>query len=167
MRLAQNRIVRESLIIIVGVLAVSFIFNFTREGGIPLIADAEAFRVQTDAEFAKVEDAYRLFEEGRAIFIDARAPEVYALGHIEGAINAPPGGPELAGLTWLADAGTYVIAYAGARSQRQAGVAADKLLEMGCDEVYVLMDGFEAWLEQGHPVNMPGNDLDATGEREE
>lgn len=150
-----SRIVRESLIILVGVLCVSFIVNFARRGGIPLIADAEAFRVQTNAEFAGIEDAYRLFKEGRAIFIDARAPEVYALGHIEGAINAPPGGPELAGLTWLADADTYVIAYAAEKSQRQAGVAADKLLEMGCRQVYVLMDGFGAWERLGYPVERP------------
>jgi rhodanese-related sulfurtransferase len=155
--LTENRILRESLIIIVGVLAISFIFNFTRKatgkGGIPLIADAEAFRVQTNAEFAKIEDAYRLFEEGRAIFIDARAPEVFALGHIEGAINAPPGGEDLAGLTWLADADTYVICYAAEKSQRQAGVAADKLLEMGCEEVFVMMDGFETWRRKGFPVS--------------
>ena len=119
--------IRESLIIIVGVLAVSLIFNFAREEGIPLIADAEAFRVQTNAEFAKIEDAHRLFEEGRAIFIDARAPEVFALGHIEGAMNAPPGGEELAALTWLADADTYVICYAAEKSQRQARQPGDQV----------------------------------------
>jgi len=149
---AKNRIVRESFIVIVGVLAISFIFNFARKEGIPLVADAEAFRVQTNAEFAKIEDAHQLFADGRAIFIDARAPEVYALGHIEGAINAPPGGEDLAGLTWLADADTYVICYAAERSQRQAGVAADKLLEMGCEKVFVMMDGFDAWTQKGYPV---------------
>ena len=153
MGLAKNRIVRESFIIIVGVLAVSFIFNFARKEGITLIADAEAFRVQTNAEFASIEDAHDLFADGRAIFIDARAPEVYALGHIEGAINAPPGSPELAGLSWLADADTYVICYAAEKSQRQAGVAADKIIEMGCEKVYVLLGGFEIWGEQGFPVN--------------
>jgi rhodanese-related sulfurtransferase len=157
----RNRIVRESLIVVVGVLAISFIFNFSRKEGIPLVADAEAFRVQTNAEFASIEDAHRLFEEGRAIFIDARAPEVFALGHIEGAINAPPGGEELAGLTWLADAGTYVICYAAEESQRQAGVAADKLLEMGCEKVFVMMDGLDAWTQKGFPVDKAAG---ATGE---
>lgn len=149
---ARNRIAKEALIIIVGVLAISFIYNFARREGIPLIADAEAFRVQTNAEFASIEDAHRLFEEGRAVFVDARAPEVFAPGHIEGAINAPPGGEELAGLTWLADADTYVICYAAEKSQRQAGVAADKLLEMGCEKVFVMMDGIEAWIRAGYPV---------------
>ena len=159
MGLAKNRIVREALIVIVGVLAISFIFNFARRaldrGGIPLIADAEAFRVQTNAEFAKIEEAYGLFEEGRAIFVDARAPEVFALGHVEGAINAPPGGDDLAGLSWLADADTYVICYAAQKSQRQAGVVADKLLEMGCEKVFVMMDGFDAWTSRGYPVEQP------------
>jgi rhodanese-related sulfurtransferase len=159
--LTKNRIVREAFIVIVGVLAISFIFNFSRKEGIPLIADAEAFRVQTNAEFAGIEDAYGLFEEGRAIFIDARAPEVFALGHIEGALNAPPGGEDLAGLTWLADADTYVICYAAEMSQRQAGVAADKLLEMGCEKVFVLLEGFDAWTGKGFPVD------GAAGTREE
>jgi len=151
--LPKNRIIRESLLLLIGVLAISFIFNFARKDGIPLLADAEAFRVQTNAEFVGIEDVYELFADGRAIFIDARASEIYALGHIEGAINAPPGGPELAGLAWLADADTYVICYAAEKSQRQAGVAADKIIEMGCEEVFLLMGGFEAWGEQGFPVD--------------
>ena len=161
MGLTKNRIVREAFIVIVGVLAISFIFNFSRKEGIPLIADAEAFRVQTNAEFAGIEDAHGLFAEGQAIFIDARAPEVFALGHIEGAINAPPGGEDLAGLTWLADADTYVICYAAEMSQRQAGVAADKLLQMGCEKVFVLLEGFDAWAGKGFPVDA------AAGTREE
>ena len=148
-----NRITREALVVIVGALVVSFVFNFVRESGIPLMADAEAFRVQTNAEFAHIEDALRLFKEGRAIFIDARAPEIYSSGHIEGAINAPPGGPQVEGLAWLADADTYVICYASEQNQRQAGVVADRLIEMGCERVYILMGGFEAWETQGLPVD--------------
>ena len=64
MRRILHQVTREAIIVLVVVLAVSLIFNRVRNGGIPLIADAETFRVRTDAEFAKVEDAHRLFEEG-------------------------------------------------------------------------------------------------------
>jgi hypothetical protein len=65
--------VKEGIIVAVASVVVALVFNFVRNDGIPLIADAEAFRIQTNAEFLKAEDARRLFEEGSAIFVDARA----------------------------------------------------------------------------------------------
>lgn len=144
--------VKEGLIILVVALAVSLSVNHARKDGIALVAQADTFRVRTDAEFMKVEDALRLFEDGIAVFVDAREPEIYALRHIEGAMNMPASGSDPEAVAWLAGSETYVISYSSETSQRQAGVVADRLLQMGCKRVRVLYGGIEAWTDEGLPV---------------
>ena len=148
--------VKEGIIVAVASVVVALVFNFVRNDGIPLIADAEAFRIQTNAEFLKAEDAGRLFEEGSAIFVDARAAEIYGIRRIEGAVNITPTetGPE--NLAWLCGAGAHIVCYAAQASQRQAGIVADKLLELGCEKVFVLHGGIEAWIELGLPLEETG-----------
>lgn len=144
--------VRQAVIISIVVVVVGLGFNMLRRDGIPLVADAETFRVQTEAEFLKVEDARALFDEGSAIFVDARDPMVFSTERIEGALNIPPAGPQLETAGWLGDTDSYVICYASEASQRQAGVVADKLIEMGAGKVFVLYGGLEAWMDAGLPT---------------
>lgn len=152
MKRVLARAVKEGVIIVIVAVAVSLVVNYTRKDGVPLVAEAEAFRVRTDAEFVKVEDANRFFEDGVAIFIDARAPELFGLRHIEGAINVSPVGGAAEEAAWLASVDSYIVCYASETSQRQAGVVADQLLQMGCDKVLVLYGGIEAWIEMGLPT---------------
>jgi rhodanese-related sulfurtransferase len=144
--------VKQAVIISIAVVVVGLTFNLVRHDGMPLVADADTFRVQTDAEFIKVDNAWQLFDEGKAIFVDARDPQVFSVEHIEGALNVPPAGPELQALGWLSDTESNVICYASEESQRQAGVVADKLLGMGTRRVFVLYGGMEAWKGAGLPV---------------
>ena len=152
MRRVLASAVKQALIISIVVVVVGLVFNAVRKDGIPLVADAEAFRVQTEAEFMKVENAWRLFDEGSAIFVDANDPRVFSNERIEGAINIPPVGPELEAAGWLTGTESSVICYASEESQRQAGVVADKLIEMGARKVFVLYGGLEAWQAAGYPT---------------
>jgi rhodanese-related sulfurtransferase len=144
--------IREGIVILVISAVAGLVFNQVRKEGIPLIAAADAFRVETDAEFIKVDDARMLYEEGSAIFVDARAAEFFDIAHIEGAINVPPvsGAPD--SLAYLLPADPAIVAYASEQSQRQAGVVADRLLEMGFGKVYVLYGGLEEWQRLDLPV---------------
>jgi rhodanese-related sulfurtransferase len=147
---------RQAVVIVVIVVVGSVAFNLLRKDGIPLIADAETFRVQTDAEFIKVDDAYRLFEQGSAVFVDARDRKVFAEGHIEGAVNLMPSGQGYEDLAWISSADTYVVCYASSENQRQAGTVADRLIEMGSNRVRVLYGGFDVWKSKGFPVQTGG-----------
>lgn len=140
-----TRAVKESIIILIAVLAVALIVNFTRDEGITLIADAEAFRVQTDAEFMIAEDARVHFEEGTAIFVDARENRFFAGEHIEGAMNLPATASNVDSLAFMVPADPVLICYSSAATERQAGVIADKLLEIGFKRVYVLHGGLDSW----------------------
>ena len=144
--------VKQAVIISIAVVVVGLGFNMLRQDGIPLIADAETFRVQTEAEFISVENARQLFEEGNAILVDARDARFFSMERIEGALSIPPTGPELEASGWLSDTESAVICYASEESQRQAGVVADKLIEMGTGKVFVLFGGLGAWKAAGFPT---------------
>lgn len=143
---------KEALVLLVLGTAVGLAVNALRKDGVPLIAEADAFRVRTNAEFISTEDAWGLYEQGNAFFIDPRDPSAFAREHIEGALNASPTQSGVEGLAWIAPADPYVVAYASEGSRREAGVLADKLLEAGFKKVTVLLDGLEGWKRAGHPV---------------
>jgi thiosulfate sulfurtransferase len=147
------RAVREAIMILIVVVAVSLLVNYTRERRIDLIADAEEFRVQTQAEFMVPEDAYIHFNEGTAIFVDVRDARLFAAEHIEGAMNVTSGEEAVDSLAGLVPADPVLICYSTTSTQRQAGVVADKLIDVGFTKVYVLLGGLEAWKELGGPVS--------------
>jgi rhodanese-related sulfurtransferase len=144
--------VRQAVMISVVVVVVGLVFNAVRRDGIPLIADPETFRIQTDAEFLGVDDAYGLFEEGKAVFVDARDARIFSIERIEGAVSVPPEGLGIDDIGWLSSLDSDIICYATEESQRQAGVVADKLIEMGAEMVLVLHGGIEAWKAAGYPT---------------
>jgi rhodanese-related sulfurtransferase len=152
MKSIMGSAVRQAIIMSVIVVAVGLVFNAVRKDGIPIIAEAGTFKVETDAEFMKVDDARLLFKAGTAVFVDARAPRVFAAERIEGAVNVPPSGPGLEDSGWLTDIDADVVCYASEAGQRQAGVVANRLLEMGAERVFLLYGGIEAWKAAGLPT---------------
>jgi len=147
-----SRAVKEAVVITIVAIVVAFIVNHTRDGGIPLIADAEEFRIQTDAEFMVAADARGRFDAGTALFVDAREVDLFEAGHIEGAMNLPSTSGDVHTLAYLVPADPALICYSAAATERQAGVVANKLLEIGFKKVYVLHGGLESWEEEGLPT---------------
>jgi rhodanese-related sulfurtransferase len=144
--------IREAVIILVFSGVVGLAVNFLRDGGIPLVAEADAFRIRTNADFVSTADAWGLYDGGDAFFVDARDAASFDREHIEGALNASPTQAGVDSLAWIATADPYVITYASQGTQRQAGVLADKLMDAGFSRVLVLVDGIEGWKQAGHPV---------------
>lgn len=144
--------VKEAVMILVLGAVIALVVNFVREGGIPLVAEEDAFRIRTRAEFVGADDAWGLYEAGNAFFIDARDASAFEREHIEGALNATPTHAGVDSLAWIAAADPYVITYASEASRRQAGVLADKLLDAGFTKVRVLVDGIEGWKRAGRPI---------------
>ncbi|HVP56749.1 MAG TPA: rhodanese-like domain-containing protein [bacterium] len=142
----------EALPIVLVAFAVALVVNFVRKDGLPMVAAEDAFRVKTKAEFITPDDAWKVFQGGSALFVDARDPGLFGLEHIEGALNVAPSQAGVDSLAWMAPADPDVIAYASKATQRQAGVLADKLMEAGFKKVHVLLDGIEAWKAKGLPI---------------
>ena len=85
------------------------------------------------------------------VWVDARSPEKYALGHIPGAINIPLRSVDV---QWgrAADHGV-VIVYATTWNDPIADAQSKALLEKGIPTVKTLAGGWLAWVEAGGAVD--------------
>lgn len=89
------------------------------------------------------------------VIVDARSADAFAGGHIPGAISMPAAdidaivANQSLPLPVDRDIVTYCDGTAGADAQ-YVGRVLDAAL--GCDRVYVLAGGFEAWVSRGEPV---------------
>ena len=99
--------------------------------------------------------AYALFQQGQALFIDARPADEYAELHVPKALNLTPdmlkaGGPEkVAGLAKDRE----IVVYCGQKSCVLALRVAEQLQALGFSRVKAFMGGFQAWDEAGYPAD--------------
>jgi rhodanese-related sulfurtransferase len=99
--------------------------------------------------------AYELFQQGRALFIDARPPDEYAELHIPQALNITPEMMEkgqAAAVAGLAQ-DREIVVYCGQVSCDLALQVAEKLQARGFTQVAVYLGGFRAWDEAGYPAD--------------
>jgi rhodanese-related sulfurtransferase len=98
--------------------------------------------------------AKQFHDEGQCIFLDARAPDVYAEGHIPGAINWPSDSFD-SYLQKLGDTipkDQCVVAYCIGGSCDESNHLAQSLLLEGWQEVYLFTGGINEWKASGFPV---------------
>jgi rhodanese-related sulfurtransferase len=99
--------------------------------------------------------AYALFQQGRALFIDARPAEEFAELHIANALNLTPDmvdagvAEQMAGLARDRE----IVVYCGQVSCDLALRLAEQLQTLGFIRVKAYMEGFRAWDEAGYPAD--------------
>lgn len=98
---------------------------------------------------------YKLFQEGKALFVDARNPEEYAELRIPGAINLPPAllDQEGARAVNTIPKDRRIVVYCGHESCDAALRVAERLRTLGYTEVEAFIGGFRAWDEAGYPAD--------------
>ncbi len=97
--------------------------------------------------------ALELFEQGTALFVDARMPDEFAAGHVPGALNLPYDELEshLDVLNYLPEDG-LVVTYCDGSECALSLELADELTAMGFGQVRVFFGGWEQWVEAGQPT---------------
>jgi len=112
-----------------------------------------------------VEQAYAKFEEGITQFVDARVPEDFAEGHIQGAVNLPALFDERDEFAPLFDEfqegnqpswGIPIIVYCSGADCDDSHTLRDKLLEREYYPVQIFFEGYPAWRDAGYPVEPEG-----------
>ena len=102
-----------------------------------------------------LEQAHRWFQEGKALFVDARTPDEYAELHIPGAVNLPE--ETLKKGLVQAVAGVPqdrpLVVYCGQVSCDAALKVAEGLQSRGFTQVTAFLGGFQAWDEAGYPAD--------------
>ncbi len=99
--------------------------------------------------------AYEIFQQGQALFIDARNAEEYAELHIPGAINLSPENLKERGARPLPEvpAERPLVVYCGQVSCDAALKVAEQLQALGYSQVAAFLGGFQAWDQAGYPAD--------------
>jgi rhodanese-related sulfurtransferase len=120
-------------------------------------ADAETAALWLEFEIPDPASAKKIFDTGRALFIDVRSREMFAAGHIPGAKSLPLGEIENIAETLLADVRPQqpIITYCSGRLCQDSHTAAQWLMEQGFENVVVYIDGFPGWVDNGYPIETP------------
>jgi rhodanese-related sulfurtransferase len=98
--------------------------------------------------------AYAFFQNGKALFIDARPSDDYAEIHIPKALNITPemlaqdGAAKVAGLAKDRE----IVVYCSQTSCDLALKVAEKLQALGFSRVMAFVGGFRVWDEAGYPA---------------
>jgi rhodanese-related sulfurtransferase len=156
----------KEISIILGVsLLIAFIFNYYHSAGIALVGQWDTdqgvvtARAKNDIvieviEIENVDQARKLYDSGKYIFVDARSVEDYEAGHISGAVSLPVGQFEenIAAFLERHPPEASIITYCSGRTCQDSHRLAENLLAFGYGNVNVFIDGFPGWEAEGHPI---------------
>ncbi len=108
-----------------------------------------------EASRIDLEEAKKKFDEGRAVFIDARCPDEYNQGHIRGAISLSPDRLEMECPLVISQLlrEREIITYCGGGTDCQLSTElARKLIALGYSKTNDFFGGWPAWEAAGYPI---------------
>lgn len=112
-----------------------------------------AFALGREAPWIMADEVAAVLEAHQPVLlVDARGPEVYAQGHLPGAINIPSERVEQLG-AWL-PASSILIVYCGGPTCPASTVVAQWLVTHDWPHVLHYAQGFAAWQLAGYPVEV-------------
>jgi rhodanese-related sulfurtransferase len=160
-----RKILSEILLILGISLITALIVNHLSPRGIALFGEWDTSRGLINAkpnlnefmeivEIADVQEAKKIYDSKKAVFVDARSDDLYKQGHIKGALSLP--------LSRFADLiheiivkyppGVCMIAYCSGRECDEGYKLAQHLQGAGYTNVRVLIDGLSGWESHGFPL---------------
>lgn len=153
-------LLRQSIVILCLAFGLSLSVNQLRSDRLALVADwspeAQLALDSGESLIISFDEAQGHFFAGDAVFVDARSPELYDQGHIEGARNLPWEHFEQYYEGSLADLppDALIIAYCDGEGCSLSKELALALFDKGHRNVRVLVNGWGLWTERGLPVEM-------------
>ncbi|MGD8366198.1 MAG: rhodanese-like domain-containing protein [Desulfobacterales bacterium] len=167
-------LIARAALILGAAVASALVFNGVSPSGIPLVGQWDTARGVVTArgqeglgdierEIRSVQEARAIFDDGAAVFVDARPAEAFAEGHISGAVSLPLREfddriPEF----WERHPPSeQIVVYCSGRRCEDSHRLAKLLEEVGYLNVRIFIDGYPAWVSAGHPVSAAGGGPDA------
>jgi len=139
-------------------LALSLGVNAFRADGIPLVErwSEKLAQKQQAGGFPAVSltETVAAFARGEVLFLDARDPDFYKLGHIPGALNVPVREFEriLPEIRERLEAAPWLIAYCDGGSCEASVELTERLFMVGIDRISVFPGGLQQWEDSGQVV---------------
>ena len=144
--------------IVVFSAVLGLLINTMHPRGIPLIQDWSIDALMVDEQGLRMDilldEAIQAFRESDVVFLDARSPQEYAQGHIEGARLLPFDEVDEYVIEATQDLSpdTLIVTYCDGEACMLSHDLALYLRDFGFEHVRVLVNGWSLWLEQGMPV---------------
>ena len=142
---------RQTVVLSLTAILLGLIVNQFRSDSIPLLGDWSP-EARITLKFGKnilipFDEAKDKFFTGSAVFLDARTPELYQKGHIQGARSLPIGEfDQLADKVFMDfPEDTLFVTYCDGEDCVLSAELARKLKEIGYENVRVLYNGWSLW----------------------
>lgn len=126
--------------------------NAVSPRGIPLRTPPA--KMPEAAEFIPLQQAKQWWENGTAVFLDARDPADFDAGHIANAFNLPAASFEthFGEIASLLTPESPMVIYCDGTECELSHRVKDRLGELGYTRVKILFDGWSVWRGAGLPV---------------
>ena len=154
---------RQAVPVLVVALVLAVGINAARPSGLSWRASWSPSEVATlqlqDLACVSPQDAWSLHQQAKAVFLDARTPDVFDVEHIPGALNVLPEEADLfvEEVRRFAAQGKQVITYCDDMDCPLSKALARMLRERGITAVSVMVEGWKAWVDAGYPVEAGGS----------
>lgn len=160
-----RNLAKESVILLASAIAAAFLVNAVSPNGIAFFGDWDPSQgvitarpkgdvIHHELEIEDIRQAKAIFDQGDALFVDARPLARYEQGHIKGAVGLPVR-RFLEVIDDFRDQyplTTWIVTYCSGRECDESHELAQYLLEEGYERVSVFIDGYSGWEEMGLPV---------------
>ncbi len=113
-------------------------------GGLQAAPTSTKFRTITR------EEAYKLYQENKATFVDVRSHASFSTGHIKGALSIP--GSQLIQRFSEVTPGKMVITYCACDAEQSSGKAVLNLNAHGVKHAAALKGGYQEWKAARLPI---------------
>ena len=117
-------------------------------------------RLESGVALAPIEDVYYWYARGEARFVDARSETAYEKSRVFGAVSSPVGNLNNGDFEDPVEefpTEDRIVAYCGC-PHHLSSMRAEKLMENGYENVFVIDEGFWEWHDSSYP--MAGDDVD-------
>jgi len=122
---------------------------------VTLLIGSVCAAMQADIPRVSVKELKAMMDEGTEVtIIDAQPGDIYAEGHIKGAISIPWKSQIALEDVWSIPSDALIITYCDCGpGEADSADMASQLIQMGYDDVKVLKDpSIQGWKEAGYPI---------------
>jgi rhodanese-related sulfurtransferase len=100
----------------------------------------------------KIEDAWKLYQADKAVFVDVRSKESFDKGHIKGALSIP--GSQLIRRFREIPPNKVIVTYCACSAEQSSGQAVVELNAHGVKNTAALVGGWQSWKDSGKPTEV-------------
>jgi rhodanese-related sulfurtransferase len=160
-----NKLIKEMMFLLGMAIIFAFTVNFFSPKGIALVgrwdkspgvidskAGSDVF--SGELEIKDVMIAKQIYDNGTAVFVDARSLENFKNGHIKGAKSLPLDQFDnfIKAFKKKYPADTFIVTYCSERTCDDSHKLEQLLFDHGYVNVSIFIDGYQGWKAEGYPI---------------